>query len=631
MLQYIVECITFQLVFLVIYDLFLKRETFFQWNRVYLLFTYVLSIVLPWVKIEAFRTSVPLTFEEYPEFWWNLERQAITIQEAESSLLQLTWQEGVLYSGMLVATLLFCYKIAQVYRLKKKGIRIKYADFTQIIIPDSTMAFSFFRSIFLGDKVIAKNHRNIIAHELVHIKQGHTWDLLFFELMRITGWFNPLVYVYQSRTAELHEFIADAHVAKDCKSEHYQQLLSQVFQTEHISFINQFFTKSLIKKRIVMLQKSKSKKVWQLKYLLLVPVLMGMLLYTSCENNPSNNEKFGEVIVVRDIENMTIEEENEVFTKLIDLSVQPKDWEFVLKDRYSTILFTKPTTKNSFISGPGGIPIKASMQINSKILGEDFSMFDTEEGIKVKLESLVPFAVADQVPVFPGCENAVDNRVCFNTMIQRHISKNFSYPVEAQKAGIEGRVSVMFVIDRNGDVNHLQMRGPDKILEQEVRRIISKLPKMTPGMDKGKVVDVPFSIPIVFKLDTVAFTTPQSKNNNYADGIPFAVVENVPIFPGCENSTDKSDCFNEKIQRHISKNFNYPLEAQKEGIQGRVNAVFMITEEGTIANIRMKGPDKLLENEVERILNRLPNMSPGENTGRPVNVIYSIPVNFKLQ
>ena len=183
--------------------------------------------------------------------------------------------------GMLVATLLFCYKIGQLYRLKKQGIQVKYADFTQIIIANSSMAFSFFRSIFLGDKVVANKHDSIIAHELVHIKQGHTWDLLFFELMRIIGWFNPLVYVYQSRISELHEFIADAHVAKTHKAAQYQQLLSQVFQTEHISFINQFFTKSLIKKRIVMLQKSKSKKVWQLKYVLLVPVVLGMLAYTS--------------------------------------------------------------------------------------------------------------------------------------------------------------------------------------------------------------------------------------------------------------------------------------------------------------------------------------------------------------
>ena len=137
MLQYIVECIAFQLLFLVIYDLFLKRETFFQWNRVYLLCTYVLSIVLPWVKIEAFKKAVPQTFKEYPEFWWNLESQAITIQEANSPLLQLTWQEWVLYGGMLVATILFFYKIAQVYGLKKKGKQIKYSDFTQIIIAAS--------------------------------------------------------------------------------------------------------------------------------------------------------------------------------------------------------------------------------------------------------------------------------------------------------------------------------------------------------------------------------------------------------------------------------------------------------------------------------------------------------------
>ena len=629
--HYILECIAFQLTFLLIYDFFLKGETFFQWNRCYLLGTYVLSILLPIVRIEAFKEAGQKTFGGYPAFLWNSQDTEVTLGVPDGNHWQLSWQEGILYAGMFLAAMWFFVKIRQLHVLKKRGKQVIYPNYTQIIVQNSAIAFSFFRSIFLGDKVVAKEHRSIIAHELVHIKQGHTWDLLFFELMRIIGWFNPLVYVYQSRTAELHEFIADAKVAKDHKKEHYEQLLLHVFQTEHISFINQFFTKSLIKKRIVMLQKTKSKKIWHLKYLLLVPVIMGMLVYTSCENNPSDSEKLGEVIVVGAIENMTVEEEKEVFTKLIDLSVQPKDWEFMIKDQHSTILFTKPTNESSFISGPGGIPIKASMQITSKILGEDFSMFDTEVGNKIKLESMVSFAVADEVPVFPGCENAADKRACFNEMMQRHISKNFSYPVEAQKAGIEGRVSVMFIIDKKGSVSHLQMRGPDKVLEQEVQRIISKLPKMTPGMDKGKVVDVPFSIPVVFKLDTDTDSAIQLKNNDYGDGIPFAVVENVPIFPGCENSKDKRACFNEKIQQHIGKNFKYPLEAQKGAIQGRVGAMFMITEEGTIANIEMRGPDELLEDEVERIINRLPNMSPGENAGRPVNVIYSIPVNFKLQ
>ena len=107
--------------------------------------------------------------------------------------------------------------------------------------------------------------------------------------MRIVCWFNPLVYVYQNRLAELHEFIADAHVAKDHKKEHYQLLLSQVFETQHISFINQFFKSSLIKKRIVMLQKKQSKKIWQLKYLLLVPIILGIMAYTSSERESNGS------------------------------------------------------------------------------------------------------------------------------------------------------------------------------------------------------------------------------------------------------------------------------------------------------------------------------------------------------
>ena len=84
------------------------------------------------------------------------------------------------------------------------------------------------------------------------------------------------------------------------------------------------------------------------------------------------------------------------------------------------------------------------------------------------------------------------------------------------------------------------------------------------------------------------------------------------------------------IQKHISKNFNYPEEALKNGIQGRVNTMFMIQADGTIDNIRMRGPDKLLENEVERIIKRLPRMAPGKHEGKSVDVPFSIPVTFKL-
>ncbi|MEM9141483.1 MAG: energy transducer TonB [Bacteroidota bacterium] len=114
----------------------------------------------------------------------------------------------------------------------------------------------------------------------------------------------------------------------------------------------------------------------------------------------------------------------------------------------------------------------------------------------------VPFAVIEDVPVFPGCEKKpkAELRNCFNKMMQKHISKNFRYPEIAQEMGVQGRVAVMFVIQKDGSIGNIRMRGPDKNLEKEAARIIGKLPKMTPGKQRGRPVRVPFSIPITFKL-----------------------------------------------------------------------------------------------------------------------------------
>jgi protein TonB len=112
----------------------------------------------------------------------------------------------------------------------------------------------------------------------------------------------------------------------------------------------------------------------------------------------------------------------------------------------------------------------------------------------------VPFAVIEDVPIFPGCEGAKDKRACFNEMIQKHIVKNFRYPEIAQEMGVQGRVNVMFTIQKDGTIGNIRYRGPDKNLEAEALRIIQKLPRMTPGKQRGRAVRVPFSIPITFKL-----------------------------------------------------------------------------------------------------------------------------------
>ena len=113
--------------------------------------------------------------------------------------------------------------------------------------------------------------------------------------------------------------------------------------------------------------------------------------------------------------------------------------------------------------------------------------------------------------------------------------------------------------------------------------------------------------------------------------VPFAVIEDVPVFPGCEGASNKKACFQEMMQKHIRKNFRYPEIAQEMGVQGRVNVMFVIQKDGSIGGIRMRGPDKNLEAEALRIINKLPNMTPGKQRGRPVKVPFSIPITFRLQ
>jgi protein TonB len=113
----------------------------------------------------------------------------------------------------------------------------------------------------------------------------------------------------------------------------------------------------------------------------------------------------------------------------------------------------------------------------------------------------------------------------------------------------------------------------------------------------------------------------------------FAIIENIPVFPGCEKVSKKRqrDCFQEKINKHIRKNFRYPEIAQEMGIQGRIYVSFIIGVDGRVIMVQPRGPDKNLEKEARRIIENLPQMIPGKQRGKAVRVPYSIPITFKLQ
>lgn len=115
--------------------------------------------------------------------------------------------------------------------------------------------------------------------------------------------------------------------------------------------------------------------------------------------------------------------------------------------------------------------------------------------------------------------------------------------------------------------------------------------------------------------------------------VPFAIVEKAPIWPGCKgkNNSELKKCFQDKMIKHVNKNFKYPQQALELRIRGKVFVLFMIDSKGYVASIKARGPDKILEKEASRIIALLPKMEPGKQRGKSVNVPYSLPINFILE
>ncbi len=127
---------------------------------------------------------------------------------------------------------------------------------------------------------------------------------------------------------------------------------------------------------------------------------------------------------------------------------------------------------------------------------DDVFVEEVEEDIEV------PFAIVESVPIYPGCTgNRNQLKKCFNDMVLKHVKKTFKYPSRAQEMGIQGKVFVMFIVDTDGNISKIRTRGPDIALEAEAKRIISALPKMKAGRQRDKPVNVPYAIPISFKLE----------------------------------------------------------------------------------------------------------------------------------
>lgn len=214
----------------------------------------------------------------------------------------------------------------------------------------------------------------------------------------------------------------------------------------------------------------------------------------------------------------------------------------------------------------------------------------------------VIFIDVEEPPNFPGGDSAM----------VAYLKHNLHYPPAEKEKGIQGKVFVGFVIEKDGVVSNVEVkRGIGEECDAEAVRVVKEMPNWEPGKQSGIVVRMAMVLPISFKIvtppiDTTIYTT----------------VEKMPTFPGGEF----------KMYEFLAMNIRYPQRAREDGYSGTVYVRFIVEPDGTITNIEVaKGVGGGCSEEAVRVVKLMPKWIPGEAFGKKVRVTYTLPINFRLQ
>lgn len=280
-LYYLLEANLYLLLFYGFYKLWLHRETFYGLNRFYLLFSSVTAFILPCLQVGFihgfFNPKVATTAIEITEvpLATTFQTAIVTPEKPIFSTEQILTIIYLVVVIFLALKLLWAFK--NIFKLYQQAEKERFNNFTLINLTKPNTAFSFFNLLFIDPKIKGKN--TVLKHEMAHIQQKHSLDILFFELVQILCWFNPIIYFLKNDVKLVHEYLADeATTNADIEKYDYAMFLIQnSCGIDNMPLANQIFNQSILKRRITMLNQPKSAGRAKLKYLLTVPLGVAML------------------------------------------------------------------------------------------------------------------------------------------------------------------------------------------------------------------------------------------------------------------------------------------------------------------------------------------------------------------
>ena len=343
-MEYLIKTSAIILIFYLCYKLFLQRETFFETNRWFLLAGIIVAFCLPFVVIpiyitETIQTSATNNFilQEVP-----LTASSTIIEGAYS----LDWSALIPYlygAGVIVLCTRFIIQLSSLFFLIYKSNRFRVGSNIHAEVTDAISPFSFFNYVVYNPTHFNQSElQQIIAHEKVHVNQWHSLDILLTQIAAIVCWFNPIIWLYLKDLKQNLEFVADKNAIEQSKNNKaYQYVMLKTSVPNYQMALTNNFYNSLIKKRIVMLNKNRSKNRNQLKLAVVLPLLAVFLM--------SFNTK--EIITyVDDNTSEILSNENTYVTDYSTNEMLPIENTFVSGDNTNEVLETSTSTFAAVVS-----------------------------------------------------------------------------------------------------------------------------------------------------------------------------------------------------------------------------------------------------------------------------------------
>ena len=581
-------------VFYMFYRLLLSRETFHCVNRIVLLLTAVASFILPFCVITMHETvtmPMPEMHVEMGPLMAEVETPSVPLWQ---TLLPILFIIGM--CATLGHTLLSMIRI--ILLIRKSEQHPQPDGVTVCVTGNAALSpFSWMHYIVMNREDYETHDSAILAHERGHIRLHHSWDLILVDTLTALQWFNPAMWMLRSDLRAIHEYEADAAVlSQGINARQYQYLLiTKAAGIGGYSLANGI-SHSTLKNRINMMLHTKSPRQRYLKLLALVPIVAVALAV--------NAEKVTDVVYTNNHSSVVTAE---AIGNAKTASATPE----------SNVLSFR------VVFMPEGAPVEG-VPVEVVVNGKVTQRLETVEGGNISLNapigSVVRFTVIDKTK-----EVKVTNDLLANAA-NRTITIGFGDTDQTIISEGETFMAEGTVYDNDEEKPTPVIGAVVKNVRTQKSVVTDKEGRFSIEATAGDQVVVsyagyePFALGVskVFSDNGSKYIVPLRHVNT---GKTFDVVEEMPQFPGGPAA----------LFEFLSKNIQYPKDAEKAKLQGRVIVTFVVKKDGSITDAKVvKSVAPSLDAEALRVINAMPNWTPGKQGGQPVNVKYTVPLTFRL-